>query len=174
MEGLLEDARHEPGLARHDRPFGDGLGDLGDLDGLEVLLVEPGARRLAGDAEDGDRIRGGGIEAGDHVGAGGAGRADANPDVAGAGAREALGHVRRALHVAREHVADGVSRPQRRVERIDGRAGNAEGLGDAFFLHHENRGGRRRHPGHERLPFEFEPAARRRNQFAADARRDRQ
>ena len=57
VEGLLEDARHQRRLAHRHRPFGDRLGDSIDVDRLEVFLVEPRARRLAGDAEDRDRIR---------------------------------------------------------------------------------------------------------------------
>ncbi len=152
MEGLLEDARHERRLARHHRPFGDGLGDLDDLDRLEVLLVQPGARRLAGDAQDRDRIRRRRIEAGDHVGAGRPRSADADADVAGRGARIALGHMRGALDVARQDVADGVARLQGRVERVDRRAWHAEGVGDAFALHHQNRRCGRRHPSHRRRP----------------------
>ena len=57
VERLLEDARHQPRLAHRDGPFGNRLGDGLDVDGLEILLVQLGARRLAGDAQDGDADR---------------------------------------------------------------------------------------------------------------------
>jgi hypothetical protein len=38
VERLLEDARHQPGLAHRDRPLGDRLGDRLDVDRLEVSL----------------------------------------------------------------------------------------------------------------------------------------
>jgi hypothetical protein len=97
---------HQPGLAHRDRPLGDRLGDRLDVDRLEVLLVELRARRLAGDAQDRDRVGDRGVEAGDHVGAGRAGGADAHPDVAGHGAAVAVGHVRGGLDVAGQDVAD--------------------------------------------------------------------
>jgi hypothetical protein len=54
VEGLLEHARHQRRLAHGDGPFGDGLGDRFDVDGLEVFLVQ--RARLAGDREDRNRI----------------------------------------------------------------------------------------------------------------------
>jgi hypothetical protein len=56
VEGLLEGARHLRRLAHRHAPLGDGLADRLDVDRLEVLLVQPGARRLAGDAQDGDAV----------------------------------------------------------------------------------------------------------------------
>src|SRR3546814_16557670 len=64
---------------------------------LEIFLVQTGARRLAGDAKDRDRVGGGGVKAGDHVRTGGTGCADADADVAVLGAGIALGHMRSAL-----------------------------------------------------------------------------
>jgi hypothetical protein len=83
VERLLEHARHQRRLAHGHGPLGHRLGDRFDVDGLEVFLVQTGARRLAGDAEDGDRIGPGRVQARDHVGAGGARGADAHADVAG-------------------------------------------------------------------------------------------
>ena len=41
VERLLERAGHLRRLQHRDRPLGDRLGDRGDVDGLEVLLVQP-------------------------------------------------------------------------------------------------------------------------------------
>ena len=62
------------------------------------------------------------------------------PMLPATGAGVALGHVRGAFDVARQHVGDGAAFAQRRVQRVDGRAGHAEGLRYAFLLHHQNRG----------------------------------
>src|SRR5579872_1682587 len=87
-------------------PFGHRLGDGFDVDGLEILLGQFCARRLAGNAKDRDGIRRGRVESGDHVRAGGAGRADADADIARLGARIAVGHVRSALDMAGEDMPD--------------------------------------------------------------------
>ena len=92
-----------------------------------------------------------GVEAGDHVGAGRARGADAHADVAGHGAGVAVGHVRGALDVAGQDVADAAVRAHRRVERVDRRAGHAERDRDALLLQHPHRRLGRRHLGH-RLP----------------------
>ena len=70
LESGLEDSGHLAG-------FEDRLGhlrhrfrDRGDVDGLEVLFVEHGDRRLTGDAQDRLGVSRGSIEAGDHIGAG--------------------------------------------------------------------------------------------------------
>ena len=52
----------------------------------------------------------------------GPGGADADADVARHGARVAVGHVRGALDVAGQDVADAAVLAHRRVERVDGRA----------------------------------------------------
>ena len=57
VKRLLKTTRHQRRLHDGDRPFGHGLGDRIDIDGLKVFLVEPRARRLSGDAQDRDRIR---------------------------------------------------------------------------------------------------------------------
>ena len=72
----------------------------------------------------------GGGDAGDEVGGAGAGGGHADADLAG-GARVAVGHVRGALLVAHEDVADG-ELAQRVVDGQDGAAGIAEDGGDAL------------------------------------------
>jgi hypothetical protein len=136
LERLLERLRHLRGLQHRGGPLGHALGDGGDVHGLEVFLVQAGARRLAGDAQDGDGVRAGRVKPGDHVGAGGAAGADAHADVAGDGAGVALGHVAGALDMARQDVAYAAMRLQRRVQRVDGGAGHAERNAHALFLHH--------------------------------------
>src|SRR5262249_13718863 len=67
---------------------------------------------------------------GDHVGGAGTGRRDRDAYSA-ARAREAVGHVRRALLVAHQHVPDRI--PQHRVVRRQNRAARiAEDVGDAL------------------------------------------
>ena len=106
VEGLLEHARHQRWLTHGHGPLGDRLGDGLDVHSLEVFLVQPSTRCLAGDAENRDRVSPGGVEAGDHVGASRARGADAHADVAGLGAGVALGHVRGAFDVASQNVTD--------------------------------------------------------------------
>ena len=55
-------------------------------------------------------------------------------------AREALGHVRGALNVARQQMLEAAVPAQRRVERVDRRAWHAE-HGDYAFLLHDGDGG---------------------------------
>ena len=139
VEGLLEHARHEARLAHGHRPFGHRLGDRFDVDRLEVLLVELGARRLAGDAQDRQGIGDGGVEAGDHVGAGRARGADADADIAGHRPGVAVGHVRGALDMAGQDVADAAMLAHRGIERVDRRARHAERDRDALALQHAHR-----------------------------------
>ena len=134
VKRLAEHARHQRRLAHGHRPFGHGLCDRLDVDGLEILLVEPRARRLAGDAEDRNGIGDRRIEPGDHVGAGRPRGADADADIAGLGPGIAFGHMRGALDMARQDMADRAALLQRRVKRIDRSPGNAEGGRDAFLL----------------------------------------
>jgi hypothetical protein len=152
VESLLEDARHQGRLAHRHRPFGHRLGDRLDVDGLEILLVEPGARRLAGDAEDRDGIGAGRIEPGDHVGAGRAGGADADADIAGPGPGVTLGHMRGALDMARQDVMDRATALQGGIERVDRRARHAEGLGHALALQNPDRSLDSSHSRHARSP----------------------
>ena len=148
VKGLLEHAGHQRGLAHRHAPFRDRLADGLDVHRLEVFLVEPGARRLTGDAEDRYRIGAGRIQASDHVGAGRATGADAHTDVAGARPGVALGHVRGAFHMPRQHVGNGLALTQLGVQRVDGGTRHTEGLGDAFLFHHEHGGHRGFHLGH--------------------------
>src|SRR3546814_2299197 len=71
---------------------------------------------------------------GDHVGAGRPRGADADADVAGAGAGVALGHVGGALDVAGQDMVDRLALLHGGVERVDRRAGNAEGDVDPLLL----------------------------------------
>jgi hypothetical protein len=109
VERLLERARHLGRLQHGHGQLGDRLGDGGDVDRLEVLLVQPRDRRLAGDAQDRDRVGRRRVEPGEHVGAGRSGGADADADIAGGGAGVALGHVGGPLDVAGQHVGDGAA-----------------------------------------------------------------
>jgi hypothetical protein len=93
VERLLEHAGDLCGLQHRHRHLGHGPRDRGDVDGLEVLLVDHRGRGLAGDAQDRDRVTDGGVQAGDHVGAGRSRGPDAHADVARPGAGVALGHV---------------------------------------------------------------------------------
>ena len=63
VERLLENHRNKRRFPNGHRPFRDRLGDRLDIDRLKILLVELRARRLAGDAEDRDRIGASGVEA---------------------------------------------------------------------------------------------------------------
>ncbi|BDH56418.1 hypothetical protein MTP03_13570 [Tsukamurella sp. PLM1] len=132
VEGLGEHARDLGGLEHRDGHLGDGPRDRRDVDGLEVLLVQPRHGRLAGDRQDRDGIGHRRVQPGDHVGSSRAGGADAHADVAGLRAGEALRHVRGALDVAGQHVADSAVRAERGVERVDRGAGHAERLSGAF------------------------------------------
>ena len=151
MERLLEGARHLGRLQHRHRPLGHRLGDRGDVDGLEVLLVQPGDRGLTGDAQDRDGVGAGRVEAGDHVGAGRTGGADADADVAGLGPGVALGHVRGALDVPGQHVLDAAVLAHRVVEGVDRRARQPERLGRALQLQDLHGGVDRAHLRHAPL-----------------------
>ena len=140
MERLLEHHRHESRLAHGDGPFRHRLGDRFDIDGLKVFFVEPRPRRLSGDAKDRNRVGGGGVETGDHVRPSGAGGADADADIAGLGARIAVGHMRSALDVARQDVTNGATLAQRGVKWVDRGARHAEGDRNALPLQYEHCG----------------------------------
>jgi hypothetical protein len=136
VEGLLEHARHQRRLAHGDGPLGDRLGDRLDIDGLEVFLVDAGARRLAGNAKNWYGIGLSRVQAGDHVGAGRTGGTDTHAEVAGLGAGVAFGHVRGALDVARQDVADAVAFTQCRIQRVNRGARHPERDAHALFFHH--------------------------------------
>ena len=131
---LAKHTRHQCRFAHRDGPFGHGLGDGFDVDGLEVFLVDARAGGLSGDAEDRNRVRDSRIQTGDHVGSGRAGCSDAYADVARLGARVTLSHVRSAFDMARKDVIDRSALLQRRIQRIDRSAGNPERAGDTFLL----------------------------------------
>ena len=134
VEGLAEDARHQRRFAHGDRPFGHGLCDRFDVDGLKVFFIESRARRLSGDAQDRDRIRNSRIKPSDHVGAGRARGADADADIACLGPRITLGHMRGTLDMPRQDMTDRTAALQRRIKRIDRRTGDTEGADNAFLL----------------------------------------
>jgi hypothetical protein len=118
--------------------------------------VQPGPGRLAGDAQDRDRVGQGRVEAGDHIGAGRPRGADANADIAMLGARIAVGHVRGALDMPRQDVADRAAQLQGRIERVDRRPRDAEGAGDALLLQHAHSridGTHLRHVRSSRVPL---------------------
>ena len=153
VERLLEGAGHLCGLQHGHRHLGQRLRDGGDVDGLEVLLVQPGDRSLPGDAQDRDRVGGCRVQPGDHVGAGRAGRADAHPDVAGGGAGVSLGHVRGTLDVAGQGVGDLALVAHRAVHRIDGGSGQPEDVGDALQAENLHRCAGCGHTWHGSWPF---------------------
>ena len=83
----------------------------------------------------------------------GPGRADADADIAGHGARIALGHMRGAFDMAREDVADGAAGLHGRIERVDGGAGDTEGAVHAFLLQDPDCRVYGTHLGHGGTPF---------------------
>ncbi len=136
MERLLQHAWHQRRFLHGDRHLGHRLGDRFDVYRLKIFFVQTRTRRLAGNAQDRDRVGGGGVKAGDHVGARRAGSADAHADVAGGGAGVTFSHVRGPFHVPRQIVFDAAVPPHRIVEGVDRRAGHAERGGDPFFFQH--------------------------------------
>ena len=104
--------------------LGDRQRDAGDVGFLKRIGAEELAADLAGDADDRRRIHHGRGDAGDHVGRARTGGGHSHADFAGR-ARIAIGHVRRALLVAHQNVANGAV-PQRVVGRQDGAARIAE------------------------------------------------
>ena len=107
--------------------LGDRQRDAGDVGLLEAIAANQLAADLAGDADDRNGVHHRGGDARHHVGGAGARGGNRHADLA-AGARVAVGHVRGALFVAHQHVADRVVehrivRRQDRAARIpeDGR-----------------------------------------------------
>ena len=137
MKSLLEGAGHQRGLAHGHAPFGHRLGDGLDVHRLKVFLVHTGPGCLAGDAQNRDAVGNSRIQAGDHVGARGAAGANAHTNVAGRCTGKALGHVRRAFHVASQNVRYPLVLTQRGIQGVDGRAGHTKCLRNAFFFHHQ-------------------------------------
>ena len=151
LERLLEGTGNLRRLEHGHRHLGDRLRDRLDVDGLEVLLVELRDRRLAGDAEDRQRVRPRGVEPRDHVGSGGAGGTDTDADVAVGRTGEPVGHVGCALDVAGEGVPDAAVGAHRGIEGVDGGPWQAERLGGALLLQDGHGGVRRAHASHSRL-----------------------
>ena len=104
--------------------------DAGDVDFLERVAANQPAADLAGDADDRGGVHHRGGDAGDHVGRARSGCRNRDADPA-ARARIAVGHVRRALLVAHEHVPDRIIE-HRVVGRQDRAARIPEHVGDAF------------------------------------------
>lgn len=155
LEGLLEYIGDLGRFQHGGRPLGHRRGDAGDVDRLEVFLVQAGARCLAGNAENRDGVGGGGVEAGDHVGAGRAGGADADADVAGLGTGVALGHVRGAFDVTGQDMVDAADLLQRGVHGVDRGTGDAERGIHAFAAHHQYGGFDCSHSGHRFVPRSY-------------------
>ncbi len=110
--------------------LGDRQRDAGDVAFLERVGPDELAADLASDADDGRRIHHRRGDARDQVGGPGARGGDGHADLAG-GPGITVGHVRRALFVADQHVADGVVE-HRVIGREDGSARVAEHAGDAL------------------------------------------
>ncbi len=110
--------------------LGDGQRDAGDVHFLKGVGAQHLRRDLAGDADDGHRVEHRGRDARDEIGCARptGGHADAD---AARSARIAIGHVRSALLMTDENVADG-ELAQRVVDRQDGAAGIAEDLAYTF------------------------------------------
>jgi hypothetical protein len=104
--------------------LGDRQGHAGDVRLLECVGADQLAADLSGDADDRRRIEHGRGDSGHHVGRAWARGCDGDADVS-AGARIAVGHVRRALLVAHQHVMD-LAVFQRVIRRQDCAAGIPE------------------------------------------------
>ena len=119
----LAHARRHVGGARHEIVvLGDRQRDAGDVGFLKRVGSDQLAADLTGDADDRRAVHHRRRDAGDHVGRPRTRGGDGDADLA-ARARVAVGHVRRALLVADEHVANrilqhGVVRGQDRAAGI--------------------------------------------------------
>ena len=133
--GHVEQHRAGPPLARHrerlvhrlgqlldvlDQPavLGDRLGDADDVGLLEGVPADHRPRHLPGDGDQRRAVHVGRGDAGHQVGGAGPGRGDAHARPA-AGARIAVGGVRRGLLVPHQHVPQRRVLGQRVVERHD-------------------------------------------------------
>ena len=130
VEGLADDASDVLRAGHQVVVLGDRQRDAGDVGFLEGVRPDGLAAHLPGDADDRHRVHHRGRDAGDHVGRAGAAGRDRDPDLAG-GTRKAIGHVRGALFMAHQDVADRVVE-HRVVRRQDCAAGVTEHAGDAF------------------------------------------
>ena len=104
--------------------LGDRQRDAGDIGFLKRVRAEQLAADLSGDADDGRGVHHGRGDAGDHVRRAGTGGCDGDAHFAG-GARVAVGHVRGALLVTHQDVANRAV-PQRVVGRQNRAARIAE------------------------------------------------
>ena len=105
VEGLARDARERLGIADEIAVLDDGVGDAGDVRFLEGVLAEEGADLLPTEHDDRSGVHQRGQQSGDGVGGARAGGHENHARLAG-GARIAVGHVGRALFVAREDELD--------------------------------------------------------------------
>ncbi len=114
LEGLAEGRRDLVGARHQIVVLGNRQRDARDVGFLERIRADQLAAHLTGDADDGRAVHHRRRDARHHVRRAGAGRRDGDADLA-AGTRVAVGHVRRALLVAHEDVADWIV--QHRVVR---------------------------------------------------------
>ena len=105
LERLAERRRDVVGARHQVVVLGNRQRDAGDVRFLKRVRADQLAAHLAGDADDRRTVHHRRRNAGHHVRRAGPGRRDRDADLA-ARARIAVGHVRRALLVADEHVAD--------------------------------------------------------------------
>lgn len=152
LECAAEDARYERPLHHRHRPLRHGRRDRGDVDRLEIFLVELGARRLPRDAQDWDAVGQGRVKPRYHIGAGGPRRAEVDADPSGPGAAVTLGRVRASLFVPYQNVPNLPARAQGVIERQDGGARHSENELHAFALQHVYGGFHRCHFGHASSP----------------------
>ena len=94
------------GLADQEVVLGHRQRNAGDIDFLKGVGAQHLAGYIAGDADDGNGIEHGRGNAGDKIGCAGAAGGNGHAHFARS-ARIAVGHVRGALLVAHQHVADG-------------------------------------------------------------------
>ena len=130
LECLTQRASQILGPADEEVVLGNRQGDAGNVDFLKRVRPEHLAGDVAGDADDGNRVKHCGGDARDQVGSAGAAGGDADADLAG-GTRVAIGHVGRALLVAHQDVMDGKF-AQRVVGGQDSAARIAEDVSHAF------------------------------------------
>ncbi len=130
LKRFTQHPRQVLGLVDEEVVFGHRQRNAGDVDFLKCVRAQHFARHVAGDAHDGDRVEHGGGDAGDEVGRAGTAGGNGHAHFA-RGARIAIGHVRRALLVAHQHVTDG-ELAQRIVGGQNSAARIAEDVGNAL------------------------------------------
>ena len=134
MESLLQHARNQRRLTHRHRHLGDRFSNGFNIHRLKVLFMQTRARRLAGDAQNGNRVRGGRIQSGDHIRTGRAGGPQTDTDITGSRAGIAFSHMRRAFNMAGKNMADPAVLTHRRIERVNSRARHAKCCVNPFFF----------------------------------------